>query len=751
MAGDTTTLTYLFSDLEGSTRLWEQHPESMHDALARHDTILREAVEDAGGSVVKTTGDGLMAAFDDASAAVTASLRAQRALRDEPWGETGPLRVRIGMHIGESQPRAGDFYGSDVNRAARVMAAAHGGQILLTAAVAERLRGALPDSVGLRGLGSHRLKDLAGPAELLQVTAPDLGHDFPPLNTLDARPNNLPTQASAFLGRDDVLEQLEEILDTGKTRLVTLTGPGGTGKTRLALQAAAAQIDRHRDGVFFVDLSAERDPRPAFAAIIRTVGIGASAEDPPLEVLKSGLEGSELLLVLDNLEQVTAIGPGLVELLAHCPDVTILGTSREALRVRGEQLLPTPPLSLPMSNDGAVTVKGAVESEAVRLFEERASEIRPDFAITEDNVADVVAICRRLDGLPLAIELAAARINLFGVDELRTRLAERFDVLKGGARDLPERQQTLRSTIEWSDDLLSEEERRILWLFSVFVGARVADVEATAERVPTLGVGDVLEPLGSLVDKSLLRNTVEVSGQRRLTMLQTIRAYASEQLAAHPDLAAAVRRAHAEHYTAVANQWRGQLARKDREAVLAALSDELGNIRAAWDHWVEEQDVVRLNELIEPLWGYHDAKGEYGAAVELANDLLAVLEIQPETPERIRDEIALEMSLARSLIAVHGYTAEVERKIREAVERSGSGPRTPQRFPVLRSLATLHLLRMEFEDATAIGRELLDIAEEQGDRALLSEAHLVYGLNTSFGEDLEEGLGHLDRSIELFD
>jgi predicted ATPase/class 3 adenylate cyclase len=745
------TLTFLFSDLEGSTRLWERHPDAMQAALARHDLLLAEAVEQVGGRVVKSTGDGIMAVFGAPGDAVAASVAAQRSLGAEPWGETGPLRVRMGIHLGDAQARGGDWFGSTVNRTARVMGVAHGGQILLSAAAAATAAGALPAEVALRDLGSHRLKDLEGPEQLFQVVADGLPESFPPLATLDARPNNLPTQTTAFLGRDSVLDDLRRLLDADDVRLVTLTGPGGTGKTRLGLQAAAEQADRFDDGVFFVDLSAEREPDAVFAAIARAVATGASGEDSPLDALSRRLGDAQMLLLLDNFEQVTVAAPDLVTLLQRCPRLKALVTSREALRVRGERQFPVPPLSLPRPGNGVVTVEAALASEAVHLFADRAAGTRPDFVVTEDNVADVVAICARLDGLPLAIELAAARINLFAVDELRERLDDRLDVLASGARDLPERQRTLRSTIEWSNELLNEDERRVLRMFAVFVGARLTDVEATVRRLPDPGDLDVVGALGSLVDKSLVRSVVDTDGRPRFSMLQTVRAYATEQLDADPGLAGTMRRAHAEHYTERATTLRRALADTDREQVLAALGDELGNLRAAWDHWVDAGDVSRLNELLEPLWGYYDARGQYGAAVELGNDLLRVLAIQPETPERVRDEIALEMSLARSLLTVRGYDAEVERSIRAALERSGAADDAPERFPVLRSLATLHMLCADYASGIELGRELLTIAEQQQDPMLLADAHLVIGLNTAFGTGLSEGVDHLDTSIEHFE
>jgi len=748
VAADQTILTYLFSDLESSTRLWEEHPEAMHPALARHDAILRDAVEGANGTVVKTTGDGMMAVFSSPADAVAAGLAAQRGLRDEAWEQTGPLRVRMGMHVGESQARAGDWYGPAVNRAARVMAAAHGGQVLLSGPTAAMIEGQLPVGVTLRDLGTHRLKDLAGPEQLFQVQEHGLPDSFPPVATLDLRPNNLPTLTSMFLGREQVLADLRALLDDDDVRLATMTGPGGTGKTRLALQAAAEQVDRFDDGVFFVDLSPERDADAAFAAIVRAVGLGGTGEDAPLHALKRDLRDCRMLLVLDNFEQVTVAATGLVELLGTCPRVKAVVTSREALRVRGERLFPVPPLSLPPS--GVVTVDEALASEAVQLFIERAAETRPDFELTSDNVATVAGVCHRLDGLPLAIELAAARMNVFTIEDLHRRLAEQLDVLRGGARDLPERQQTLRSTIEWSTDLLDETERHLLQLLAVFTNATLDAIEETARRAGTVDSVDLIDGVSSLVDKSLVRRVEDTRGHPRFTMLQTIREHAIEHLEADSDRAKSVRDAHAGYYTELAMELRARLDVANRDEVFAELSDELGNLRSAWDHWVRERDVARLNDLIDPLWGWYDARGDYSAAIELAEGLLEVLAIEPETSERVRDEIALQMSIARALLAVRGYTAEVEERIRQAMDRSGASDQV-QAFPVLRTLATLQMLRADFRSGVETGRDLLAIADQRDDTSLQADAHLVYGVNTALSVDVNEGIEHLEQSIEYFD
>ena len=750
-AAPMSTLAYWFSDLESSTRLWEEYPEAMHDALARHDAIIRGAVEASNGTVVKMTGDGLMAVFDLPADAVSAGVRAQSELEGEPWEETEPLRVRIGIHVGEAQPRAGDFYGPAVNRAARIMSAAHGGQILLSGSIVEDVGDRLPDGLSVRDLGEHRLKDLAGPEHLFQLLVPGLQETFPSLATLDMRPNNLPTQTSVFLGRDTELGELRALIDDADTRLLTLIGPGGTGKTRLALQAAVDQLDRFEDGLFFVDLAPQRDVDGTLSAIVRTVGIEGTADAPPLEALQTGLAERHMLLLLDNFEQVTEAASGLAAVLQSCPGITVLVTSREALRVRGERLYPVDPLSLPPSGNGsAPPIEAVMESEAVRLFVERAVEVRPDFQVTDDNVSAIAAICIQLDGLPLALELAAARLKLFSPDDLSDRLKSRLDLLRGGARDLPDRQQTLRNTIEWSYELLTEEERRLFQLFGVFSGTRFDAVEDVADRIDALSDVDVIDDLESLVDKSLVRRVDDDRGPW-FSMLETIREYAGERRSEDPELSTAARRAHAEYYTEMAGRLRPMLIGATRRETLDELSRELENLRAAWRYWVEEEDLERLYDLLDTMWALHDARGWYRGVIDMANDLLGVLAMGPETAERAREEIALQTSVARALMTVRGYTAEVEEAFTRALQLSEDSGHVPERFPVLRSLANLYALRYESEKAVTVGEEMLAIANEQDDAGLQVEANLVLGANRAFTDNLDVGVEHLEKAIELFD
>jgi predicted ATPase/class 3 adenylate cyclase len=752
MAGDLTpeTLTFVLTDLESSTRLWEEFPNAMKDAVERHDAILRDAVERSGGRVVKGTGDGMLAVFASPADGVEACLAAMRALQDELWADTGPLRVRMGMHAGEAQSRAGDFFGPPVNRTARIMAAAHGGQVLLSKLAAELCSERLPSETGLRDLGEHRLKDLFQPEHLYQLVHPALAGDFPPLDTLSQRPNNLPTQASEFLGREAQLAAVRDLLEATGVRLVTLTGPGGIGKTRLALQAAADQIDRFEDGVYFVDLSQVRHPDGVFDAIVRAASLAGTSDERLLDAVKEQLRPRRTLLVLDNFEQVMAAADGVAELLQGCAELKVLVTSREALRVRGEHLLAVPPLSLPSGAAARLSAAEASEYEAVRLFVERAREAQPDFALADDNAAAVAEIGARLDGLPLAIELAAARLTLFSPDELRDRLRSRLELLARGPRDLPDRQRTLRSTIDWSYELLDDDERALLQLLSVFSSTRVEAVETVESGLGSLGELDVVDRLAALVDKSLVGSTGDDGGQR-LSMLGMIREYAAERLEQEPDLAAAARQAHAAYFSDFARARRDRLYGPDREDTLDELEAELGNLLNAWRYWVDAADLERLEWLLEGLWVLHDARGWYRGAVELTNDALGVLAAVPSTPELVREEIALRTSLARGLLALRGYTAEVEEEYEAALALAREAGELPRQFPVLRSLATFHLYRGEFGKSAAVGRELLELAGQQDDAALQVEGHLVLGSSLAFKGEIADGLEELERGIALFD
>jgi predicted ATPase/class 3 adenylate cyclase len=745
------TLVFLFTDVEGSTRLWERFPQAMKAALERHDSTLQAAVAASNGQVVKTTGDGMMAVFTSAAAAATSCLTAQRDLAAGPWGTTGPLRVRMGLHAGEAATRSSDYFGPVVNRTARIMAVGHGGQVLLSAAAAALAADQLPDGARLRDLGTHRLKDLGRPERLFQLVHPDLADGFPQLATLDRRPNNLPTQTSTFVGRDAELEQIGSRLGDEAVRLLTLTGPGGTGKTRLALRAAADQVDRFEDGVFFVDLAAARAAEDVPAGIARTIGLSETSGQALLEELTGRLRRQHTLLVLDNFEQVTTAAPMAVELLEDCQGLKLLVTSREALHVRPEHLFPVPPLSLPRAAPDRRSAADLADCEAVQLFAERAQAVRPDFRLTEDNADAVADICRRLDGLPLAIELATARLNLFSPQALRDRLGSRLGLLRGGARDLPARQQTLRATIEWSYQLLEPGEQRLFELLSVFSGVGFEAVETVAAELDRLAGAplDVLDGLASLVDKSLVRQADADAGEPRVVMLETIREYAAERLDDRPELAAAAHRAHAAYFADFARRQWEHLTSRRREPALAAMTADLENLRLAWDHWVAANELDQLNKLVDSLWLLYDARSWYHDTVRLTSDLLEVLSSSPSTPDRVLQEVTLRTSLARALMATEGYTPEVEEVYARTLELF-EGRQVPQLFPVLRNLGSFYGFRAEFDKAARMARAILRLGEDQQDATMLADGHLHLGTALAFVEDLHAGLEHLDKALAYF-
>jgi len=577
------TVTFLFSDIAASTRLWEQEPQAMPAALARHDSLLRQQIAAHGGVIVKTRGDGVHAAFARATDAVRAALEAQRTLHTADWGTLGTLRVRMALHTGVSEERDGDYFGPALNRAARLLAAGHGGQILLSAATCELARDHLPSEVALHDLGEHRLKDLSRPEHIFQLDAPDLMADFPPLRTLERRRTNLPTQPTALIGREKELDAIHDILGRASVRLLTLIGPGGIGKTRLALEAAAAALHDFAHGAYFVALAPIGDPTLVVATIAQTLGITERGSRPLLESLIDELRDHHLLLLLDNFEQVLEAAPQLAELLAGCPKLKLLVTSREVLHLYGEHEYAVPPLALP-DRAQLPPLDRLRQYEAVRLFIERAQAAKADFAVTNESAPAVAEICYRLDGLPLAIELAA-RIKLFPPQALLARLDQRLALLTGGGRDRPARHQTIRGTIDWSYNLLDVAEQALFARLGVFVGGCTLEAATAVCNADGALPLDVTDGVASLIDKSLLRLKVGAGGEPRFLMLETIREYALERLAARGE-GEALRDRHLRHYLALAEAAAPHMRGAEQIVWAERLELEHDNLRAAltWAH-----------------------------------------------------------------------------------------------------------------------------------------------------------------------
>jgi predicted ATPase/class 3 adenylate cyclase len=588
----TGTVTFLFTDIEGSTKLWEKSPRSMQIALTRHDALLWEAIEGHGGFVFKTVGDAFCAVFPTALGALKSALAAQRGLFSEAWGdEIGALRARMALHTGTTHERDGDYFGPPVNRVARLLSAGHGGQILLSSSTQELVRDHLPPETHLRDLGERRLKDLSRPERIFQLTAPDLPSEFPPLKTLETHTNNLPLQATPLIGREREVEAVCGLLRSPETRLLTLLGTGGTGKTRVGLQVAAELVDDFEDGVFFVPIAAITDPTLVAPTIARALGLSEGGARPAEELLEGYLRDRRTLLLLDNLEQVLEAAPVVDRLLSTAAGLKILATSRTPLGLYGEYEFPIPPLSLP-DPESLPPLENLTEYEAVRLFVERARAVRPDFSLAEDNAPAVVEICERLDGLPLAIELAAARIKLLTPQVLLDRLGNRLKILTGGARNLPERQRTLRNAIEWSYELLDEGEKMLFGRLGVFSsGATLEAMEAVCDTEGDLPT-DVFEGASSLLDKSLLRQEEGAGGEPRFVMLETIHEFANAKLEGSGE-AEAVRRVHAEYFLALAEEAEPMLWGAEDAAWLERLEQEHDNMRAAL-HWAIEHEEGEL-------------------------------------------------------------------------------------------------------------------------------------------------------------
>jgi predicted ATPase/class 3 adenylate cyclase len=589
------TVTFLFADIEGSTRLWEQYPDGMRVALTQHDEILRAAVESCGGHVVKTTGDGLFAVFARADAAVAAGLAAQTALAAATWGVPGQLRARMGVHTGFSEFLGGDYHGPAVNRAARVCAAGHGDQVLVSGATQALIGEGLPEGAELIDLGEHQLRDVARPMRVFQLAHPTLRADFPPIRSLDEVLGNLPRQLTSFVGRDDEVARLCALVS--ERSLVTLTGVGGVGKTRLAIEAAGETAAVFPDGVWLCELAPVMDPAAVLETLAATFDVRPFPGRVLGDVVLEYLAPKRLLIVLDNCEHLLAAVADLVDtIVQRSPGVAVLATSREGLALPGERIVAVPALRLP---DVDADPDAIGQAAAVRLFCDRAVAANAGFVLTARNSQAVAQLCRRLDGIPLAIELAAARVRSLPPEELVSRLDHRFKLLARGSRARLERHQTLRSAIDWSYDLLSEPERVALRRMSVFAGSFDLAAAQAVVSLEDIDGGDVVDLLTQLVDKSLL-DVDPGAGGVRYRLLETIRQYAQERLEASDEVAA-LRGRHLTHYVALAEKAGPHLRSHEQIAWASALVPETDNFRAALDWAVEATLPDQGLRLVIPL------------------------------------------------------------------------------------------------------------------------------------------------------
>lgn len=601
----TGTVTFLFSDIEGSTQRWERAPEAMSAALARHDALLRQAIEAQGGYVFKVVGDAFCAVFTTATGAVAAAMRGQRAIAAEDFSAVEGIRVRMALHAGYAEQRDDDYFGPTLNRVARLMAIAHGGQVLISTTVADLLQDAAFDGAQLRDLGPHRLKDLSRPERVYQLAAPGLIEAFPPLRSLESFPNNLPQQLTSFVGRAETIAAIKSLLDDN--RLVTVAGTGGSGKTRCAIQSAAEMLEHFSDGVWMVDLAPISDSALVTTTIAKVLGVRETPNQDLLATLLNHLERRQLLLILDNcehlLDEVRRVAAGMLRGGAR---VRLLATSQEPLNIGGEQVLRLPSLDI---------------DEAVELFVDRARAADERFELTDENAPYVAELCRNLDGVPLAVELAAARVKLLSPRQLTERLKERFRVLTGGDRSALPRHQTLRATIDWSFELLDEQARMLFRRLSIFAGGWTLEA-AAAVCAASSDDWEVLESLGSLVDKSLVM--VDSSGEeRRYRMLRSIREYGAARLGEAGE-ADAIAGEHARYYAAFVASLQPLALELEDVEWQQRFASELDNVRAAidWTIAARHDPPTGLTLLAEIEWPElvampHEALRWYESALEL--------------------------------------------------------------------------------------------------------------------------------------
>ena len=624
----TGTVTFLFTDIEGSTRLLSAVGDDGYAALlAAHSDILRAAIGAHAGTEVSTEGDAFFAVFPSALDAVFAAAEAQRGLATTPWPEGSSVQVRMGLHSGEGRLGGDNYVGLDVNRAARIAAAGHGGQVLISEATRALVAQDLPEGLSLRDLGDHRLKDLALSVRISQLEIDGLIRDFPALRSLDARPTNLPAQLTRFVGRERELARVKELI--AAHRLVTLTGPGGTGKTRLALEAAGELLADFSDGAFFVDLAPVRDPARVALTVTQALGLGVDPGGDALAAAKTHLRDRELLLIVDNFEQVIEGATAIEEIIAAASRLRVLATSRMALRIYGEQEYEVPPFDLP---DPGRALDELSQSAAVTLFLDRAHAVRPDFELTSHDAKAVAGIAARLDGLPLAIELAASQVRLLAPQAILARLEQHIPLPAGSVRGRPERQQTMRGAIAWSFDLLSEPERRLFARLSVFPGGCSLEAAEAVCGPHDLGIA-VLDGLGALVDKSLLKPMESPDGEPRFGMLETILQYAGDRLREEYDAEATYRRL-ADFLVAFAEGAEPHLTRVEQALWLDRCEREGPNIRRAIRWAIEAGEADIGLRTAAALWRFWQQRGPIWEGRGALDELLSLGGSSPEVRAR---------------------------------------------------------------------------------------------------------------------
>jgi predicted ATPase/class 3 adenylate cyclase len=745
----TGTITLLFTDIEGSTLLLQQVGHRYVGILTECRQILRAAFHRWNGYEVDTQGDAFFVAFASAIDAVSAAVEMQRALAAHSWPDGATVHVRMGLHTGEPQRSAEGYVGLDLHRAARIMSAGHGGQVLLSKTTCDLVEHDLPDGVSLRDLGAHRLKDLPHPSHLFELVIPGLPANFPPLKTLDTHRTNLPLQPTSLIGRESEIAEIGALLKQPEMRLLTLLGPGGIGKTSLAITVANQMRSFFVGGTCFAGLAALNDPQMVMPSIARELGLKESGNQPTLEQVQGFVGEQRFLLVLDNFEQIVAASPQLEELLANCPCLVILVTSRAVLHLSAEQVVPITPLALPSLS--TYDNEDIAQSAAVTLFVQRARNVLPSFQLTPANARAIAEVCVRLDGLPLAIELAAARVKLLPPQALLTRLSQRLQLLTGGPRSLPVRQQTLRSTIQWSYDLLGPEEQALFHLLSVFVdGWTLEAAEALCKEIDQADL-DVLNTLSTLLDNSLIQLGEEDGAEEpRFLMLQTVREFGLERLSASGELEK-TRVGHTHYFLALAEQAEPELHGPNQAKWVARLEHEHDNLREALE-WALEKVIdekaaerreigMRLSAALKEFWlilGYYrEARTFLERALALsletstvlrARVLLAIASVADNQGDIDRIEVVAQQSLALS---------------RELKDTCGIAES-------LGSLADAAWLRGKIIEAISLHEEQVRLLRQVGEPGEVAEALFLLAEHVSTHGEYARGQALFEEAQELY-
>ncbi len=741
----TGTITLLFSDIEGSSKKWDQHPEAMRVALAQHDRLMQEVFAGHRGFVFKTVGDAFCVAFETANDALAAAVEAQRALWHATWDGIDEMKVRMALHTGAPEHRDGDYFGQPLNRVSRILSSAHGGQVLLSLPTQELVRDLLPPGVQLRHLGEHRLRDLARPEHLYQLVTPDLPSQFPGLRSLESVPNNLPEQLSTFIGREREMAEVKRLL--ASTRLLTLTGMGGTGKTRLSVQVAADLFDQFPDGIWMVEFATIDDAAQVIETVAAALDLRQEADRPLTATLTGFLRARRLLLILDNCEHVVAACARLAEtLLRACPQLRILASSREPLGIAGETAWPLPPLSLPGHlrelHDGSLSNEQFLQFEAVRLFIDRATIVRPAFKPTPENIPLIAQICWRLDGIALAIEIAAARVRVLTLQQIIERLDDRFHLLTTGSRTAVPRQQTLRALIDWSHDLLSESERVLFRRLAVFARGRTLEAIEAVCADEILPHWDVVDLLTQLVDKSLVYVEKTPEHGARYYVLESIWDYANEKLIAAGERDA-VRIQHLDYFTARAEQLEPLLHGAEQRDWLEKTELEDWNFRAALETSLElPGQIPKGLRLFAAIHRYVEVRGLFKELREVSWALLKHPDAAPRDAIRARalaaaGRIAWVADDMAAQLALHTEALAIYRELGDAV---GAGI-------TLVDLGFRALDDGEIENASALVAEGAQFADRATDPRLQAHVQHVRGVLAAVHGDLPAALALEQQSI----